>query len=264
MQFRDHPATSGKRDFYGFDPRQLKVDTGYNVRDLTTPENKAHIEYLKASIAENGVKVPLEVRLDGDDVYVVAGHCRHAAVMALIAEGVEIKSVPVIPEAKGTSAEDRVLGLIVSNSGKPLSALELAHVIKRLADFGWTDAQIAGRVGWKSTQQVRNHLELLGAPADVREMVRKGDVSATTAVKVVRREGKQAGAILKEAKAEAERTGKGKVTQAAVNMVNGTDALTPRQVARLVDVMRKIMALGEDEPKASRMAGVILSKLELV
>jgi len=62
MQFRDHPAVAGKRDSYPVDPRALKVDPTYNVRDMADPETIAHVRWLADSIKENGVKTPLEWR----------------------------------------------------------------------------------------------------------------------------------------------------------------------------------------------------------
>ena len=68
MQLRDHTAVQSKRDYFTVDPRELKIDATYNVRDLTSLETRAHIEDLKASIAVNGVRVALEVRLEGEDI----------------------------------------------------------------------------------------------------------------------------------------------------------------------------------------------------
>jgi ParB family chromosome partitioning protein len=182
MQFREHPAVQGKRDFYPVDPRKLRIDVDYNVREMDSKETREHIAALKASIIANGVKVPLEVRLAADDkIYIVAGHCRHAAVMEAIKDGHPIETVPCIPEGKGTSEIDRVVNLIVSNSGKPLAPLEVAAVVKRLDGFGWSTKQIAERLGWKSSASVKQHLDMLAMPEAVKDHVRKGDISATTA-----------------------------------------------------------------------------------
>lgn len=247
MQFRDHPATAGKRDFYSIDPRKLKVDPDYNVRDLTTPEAVAELDQLEASIIANGVRVPLEVRLDGDDLYIVAGHRRLAAVMAAIAKGHAIKTVPAIPELKGVNSEERTLNLIISNSGKPLAPLEIAQVVARLRQFGWAPEQ-----------------KLLGAEPDVREMVRQGDVSASTAVAVVRKNGRAAGEILRKAKAAAKpnKAGKKRVTGKSLHAAAGTKQLRPGQVQVLITVMHKI-AEHTDEKRSCRAATDAISKLGL-
>jgi ParB/RepB/Spo0J family partition protein len=181
MMLRDHPGVQGKRDAYPFDPRMLKVDPSYNVRDLSTPEAKDKLSELKESIRANGVKVPLEVRFDGTDVYVVSGHRRHMAVMELIAEGEPIETVLTIAEAKGTNDAERVLNLVTSNSGEPLKPLEVAEVVRRLVAFGWENTQIAKRMGWKSASSVNQYLDMLAMPEGVKEHVRNGNISATLA-----------------------------------------------------------------------------------
>lgn len=185
MQFRDHPGVQGKRDAYPFDPRLLKIEPSYNVRDLDAPDEREDLKELKESIRANGVRVPLEVRLVDDDVFIIAGHRRHKAVMELIGEGEPIKAVPVIPEPKNTSPEDRIINLVVSNSGKPLKPLEVAEVVRRLVAFGWEKQQIAARLG-KSASAISGYLDMIAMPEPVKEQVRENVISATEAAKVVK------------------------------------------------------------------------------
>lgn len=186
MELRNHPGVHGKRDYYPFDPRLLKVDPQFNVRDLSTPEAIEKLAELKESIRANGVKVPLEIRFTGEDVYIVSGHRRHRAVMDLIEEGEPIETVLVISEPKGTNEADRVLNLVTSNSGEPLKPLEVAEVVRRLVAFGWEHLRIARRMGWKSAASVNQYLDMLAMPEGVKEHVRKGEVSATLARKIVK------------------------------------------------------------------------------
>jgi ParB-like chromosome segregation protein Spo0J len=237
MQFRDHEAVKGKRDSYPVDPRALKVDPTYNVRDMKDPETIAHVRWLADSIKESGVRVPLEVRLEGEDIYVVAGHCRHAATMLAISEGAEIETVPTIPEPKGTNEVERVINLVISNSGKALSPLAIAEVVRRLMAFGWDAAKIAQRLGWKSAGAVDQYVTLLGAAPDVQAMVRSGEVAASTAAKVVKKEGAKAGATL----AAAAKSG-GKVTAKTIRQSKGEFDPTPKNVAVLVKFVRDIAA----------------------
>lgn len=230
MQFRDHPARQpGKRDFYFVDPQQLKIEPDYNVRDLSTPDAMDRLDELKRSIIANGVRVPLEVRLDGDDIFIVAGHRRHAATMLAISEGHDIKAIPVIPEPKGRNDAERTLDLVVSNSGEPLAPLEMAEVVRRLLAFGWPEAQIAQRLGWKSIGTVKHYVDMLEMPAEVQGMVKRNEVSATTAVKEVRKNGATAAVeTLREAKTIATEAGKTKVTDKSVKAV--TQQRKPRQM----------------------------------
>lgn len=254
MQFRDHPAVAGKRDSYPVDPRALKIDPAYNVRDMQDPETIAHVRWLADSIKENGVKVPLEVRLDGEDIFVVAGHCRHAGTMLAISEGAEIATVMVIPEPKGTNEVERTLNLVTSNSGKALTPLAIAEVVRRLLAFGWTNEAIAKRLGWKSVATVDNAVTLLGASPDVKEMVRSGAVSASTASKVVKKEGSKAGETLKAAAVN------GKVTAKTIRASKGEFDPTPKNVAVLVDFVRSC-AVGHSAVKHA--AGAVMEKIGL-
>jgi len=181
MRFQDHPAVQ-RRDMFQVDPRKLKVDPNFNVRGMDSRETRDHIAGLKASIIANGVKVPLEVRMgERDQIFIVSGHCRHVAVLEAIKEGAEIATVPCILEKQSTNEIDRTVNLIVANSGKPLAPLEVAAVVKRLDDYGWNPKQIAERLGWKSTNTVKQHLEMVALPEDAKKKVREGKVSATTA-----------------------------------------------------------------------------------
>jgi ParB-like chromosome segregation protein Spo0J len=254
MQFRDHPAVAGKRDSYPVDPRALKIDPAYNVRDMQDPETIAHVRWLADSIKENGVKVPLEVRLDGEDIFVVAGHCRHAGTMLAISEGAEVATIMVIPEPKGTNEVERTLNLVTSNSGKALTPLAIAEVVRRLLAFGWTNEAIAKRLGWKSVATVDNAVTLLGASPDVKEMVRSGAVSASTASKVVKKEGSKAGATLAAAAVN------GKVTAKTIRASKGEFDPTPKNVAVLVDFVRSC-ATGHSAVKHT--ARIVLDKLGL-
>jgi ParB-like chromosome segregation protein Spo0J len=143
MRLREHEGIKeGKLDMLRADPRHLVVQQNYNVRDLDTPEAQEKLRELSASIAEVGVKDPLLVRFDGEN--------------------------------------------IISNSGEPLTALEKAKVVGRLVAHGWSQQEIAKKCGWKSVASVVQYLEMLAMPEAVKEQVRQGDVSATTARQIVK------------------------------------------------------------------------------
>lgn len=182
MELKHHPGVISRSDSFVVDPRVLKVDPGYNVRDLKTPENREHIDGLKESIAANSVRTPLEVRLQGEDIFVVSGHCRLIAVMELIAEGHdEIKGVPCVRESKNTNDAERTLNLAISNSGKPLTTLEVAEVVRRLEGFGWTPEEIQKRMRWKSKATVTQHEEIAALPEGTKQLIKSGEISPTLA-----------------------------------------------------------------------------------
>jgi ParB family chromosome partitioning protein len=259
-QLRD--LAESKRDLLMIDPRKIQVEEGYNVRDLTTSAAHASLHQLAQAIADNGFSIehPITVRLKGEEIFVVAGHRRRAATMMAIEKfGAEIQSIPCIAEAKGTSDADRCADLVVSNSGEPLTALEIAAVVKRLIGFGWEKVQIAKRLGWETKQTVDNHLDLLAAPQDVQQMVRDNEVSPSVAMHVVRKHGDKAGETLANAKRQAASEGKSRVTTAHVKASTGEFQATVPHVKLMLATLQKIAADGDDD--AAEMARDTLEKI---
>jgi len=198
------------------DPVKILIKSGLNVRQLDDVENREHIDFLKASIRENGfLKAhPLTIFQEGDSVFVSDGHCRLTAVKELLDEGLEILTVPCIPEERGVGEVDRILRQTTSNSGKRLTMLEEAHNVERLNSFGMSLAEIARRFG-KSAGYVSQLLDFKAAPAEVIKMVKKGQVSATFAAETIRdhkKDGKGV-KILKDAVAKATSQGAKKATK---------------------------------------------------
>lgn len=213
MRLREHEAIKSKFDAFRIDPRLLKVTEGYNVRDFTTPQAQESLAILKESIREEGgVIVPLEVRMIGDECHIVSGHRRHRAVMELIAEGVEIDTVPATQEAKTVNDAERILRLVTHNAGEPLSMLEKAEVVRRLINMGWGREKIASRLGYKTPQSIANFELLLAAPEQVRDAVRHAEISPSTAVELVRHHGDGAADKLVDIREAAEKRGKARAS----------------------------------------------------
>lgn len=262
MQLRDHPAVAGKNDQFRVDPRLLKTDPGFNVRDLDAPSAREALDELKAQIRGVGVRTPLEIRLAGDDLIVVSGHRRLYVVMELIAEGVEILTVPAIAEPKFLSEPERVAGLVTMNSGLPLAPLEVAEVVRRLTGYGWDRAKIAARLGFKSAQTVANYEEMLVLPEPVRDAVREGTVSATNARAIVRESGPEAPARLAEAQSVARASGKSKVTARSLNPKAPTAMMRRRAedtISVLVTILSQIAADGDGERDRKNARDCLLS-----
>lgn len=243
-QLRDHDAIQGKRDFFMVDPRKLSVDPTYNVRDLTTPDAREGLDELKEMVRADGVQVPLVVRLIGDDLTIVQGHRRHTVVMELIAEGEDIKAIPAIAEAKGVNDADRTFDLLRSNSGQPLAPLEIAEVVKRLINYGWTEAQIAQRRGWRSTQTVTNYLSMLAMPEVVKDHVKNGHVSATLAREITKtKDGEEADQIIREQLEVRKANGKkAKVTRKAITRTREPPPEPPEQTSGDIKLLLDALA----------------------
>jgi len=200
----------GRKDLFMFDPRLLKEEPGWNARH-DTPELREHLNTIKGSIRALGVLEPLTCYVSGEDLIVTNGHCRLQAVTELIAEGAEIVSVPVRVEDKGTNEADRVLSMLSRNSGKALTTLETAEVIKRLLGYGWDEGKVAAKTGFSMTY-IGRLLVLLESPAPILAAVERGEVSASLAVQVQQECPEDAPAVLQEAGVIAQAAGAPKTT----------------------------------------------------
>jgi ParB-like chromosome segregation protein Spo0J len=250
MQLRDLAAS--KRDLLYIDPRKIQIEPGYNVRDLSTADALAKLLVMARSMKEIGFSSehPITVRLKGEEVFLVVGHRRLASCMMAINDlGAEIEAIPCLPEARGTSEEDRCADLVISNSGEPLTALEIGVVVKRLIGYGWDNAKIATRFGWASTQTVDGYLTLQSAPRAVQDMVRNDEVSPSTAISTIRKHGEQAEETLGSALREAVAKGKTRVTAANVKSVTGEFQPTAGNFRVLIAALEKIAA-GDNEDDA--------------
>lgn len=183
-----------RKDLPMIAPKDLTIVPGWNVR-----EDLGDLEELKQIIVNNGlpgvikIYVPQkkETLLTKDGTYeakpgdrlIVDGHRRMTCITQLQSEGYEIKAVPCVVEDKFTSEGERLLRQETENSGKHLAPLERGELYRRLVRFGWTAEEIAKRTG-KSLQTVNNYLGLTASSPEVLGMVKEGQVSATTVIRI--------------------------------------------------------------------------------
>ncbi len=176
--------SQGKSEVFKIDPKLLVIEDNWNTRD-DTPELLEHIDMLAQSIAEIGVKKPIEVKLLKGKLIVRDGHCRTRATMLAITKyNADIKTVPVISVDRYANDADLILNQVISNSGKPLTSMEEAKVYKKLLDMGWQQGDIAKKVG-KSNGRISQILGYLSMPQAVQAAVVSGAVSASLAQQVV-------------------------------------------------------------------------------
>jgi len=175
-------VAKGRSDVFRIDPRELKIKTGWNAREVDFNADDEDDLALARSIAENGVREPLTAIWEDGSIFVTNGHRRRAATLyAIDTLGAEVVSVPVQTEPRYSSEADHVLSQIVRNSGKPLSPFEKGKVFKRLLDLGWTETEVAAKVGL-SDARIRQLLGVQAAPEAVKAFVRSGEVSASLAM----------------------------------------------------------------------------------
>lgn len=166
-----------KKDILLVDPRMLKVEEGFNTR-----MDYGDIDELVASIIENGVKVPLRGYKDGENYILNDGHRRLKATMIAIERGFDIARVPFLTEHKKTM-EERIFDILITNDGKPLTALELGETYKKLMNFGHNYSDIARKVG-KTVKHISDMVLVAESGCEIKTMITNGKVSATLVAEI--------------------------------------------------------------------------------
>lgn len=235
---------AASRDLYYARREDIKVLDGFNVR-VKNAEHAAHIRSLADSMKANGFypHSPLAGYTNCENgqlvTYVTDGHCRLEARDLAVSEGADIPELPIVLAAQGTDVRDLTVALLTKNAGKPLTVFEQGVVVKRLSMFGMDASQIQARTGM-SEQKIQNLLVLMGAPTAVRDMVEKGEVAASVAVREVKTKGTGATASLEEMKAKAKEKGHAKVTNRVSDQHQET-RVARKAAPTLLELMREVM-----------------------
>lgn len=180
---------SGARDMFMMDPRIIMITGNENPRDYDLPENREHVDKLKVSIKILGVQQPLWVRFCPvlKCAILMDGECRLRASLELIAEGFDIKAVPVIQKDSGDEASRLIMSL-TANTGKPLSKWEDGSAFKKLHNFGHEIADISEKTGHPE-RYIKESMELADAPQEVKKMLSEGSVTPGLALQTLRKKG---------------------------------------------------------------------------
>jgi hypothetical protein len=250
---RDIAVKRGETVLY-FNPGQLVLDPQLNIRDMSTPDNDAHVEWLCGEILDKGFTSIMKVLVrENDSIVVTEGHCRLTAVRRCIERGQlqEDVMLPCLTEPKGTSLLDLYARQFSTNgTSKGLNADEAAANIKRIMTFGKSQAEVARIIG-KSAQYVGQMLGFQEAPQEVREMVAKGEVSTSAAMATLRKEGPSKGAAkLKAGVSKAKAAGRKKATQKDIaprKVVARSDTAVILDRKLVAKVIKALLAADEDD-----------------
>ncbi|EOI3556571.1 ParB/RepB/Spo0J family partition protein [Cronobacter dublinensis] len=187
---------------------EIYVEPGYNVREI----DQQHVEEFRDAFIAGEFVPPLAVEVTAQGVKVIDGHHRYYGAKLATEAGHEVPRLEC-KDFVGTEA-DRIAFMITSSQGKPLSPLERAAAYQRLVNQGWEIAEIAKKVK-RSVADVDHHIQLLSCGDDLIEMVRSGEVAATTAVALAREHGAKASSVAVEQMSKAKAAGKKKLTRSA-------------------------------------------------
>ena len=194
---------------WGVDPRLVEFEEGFN-RAI----DRDHVESIKAALRAGHELDDIKVRVEDGRIIAVDGHHRVTAAVEWLGEpGVKEPEGGFQLGAKQFRGNDakRVIHLITSSQGLALTPLERSKQYRKLVAWGWNHAAIAAAVG-RSLQNVSDALLLADANSDVHQAVQSGSIAATEAIKVVRKHGEKAGAVIDKAVVAAKAAGKSKAT----------------------------------------------------
>lgn len=223
-----------RTDIYQIDPRNIVVVEGFNAR------KNFDLDELKEQIRKVGVLNPITVipfkdKETGAEKYrLVDGERRYRAVMALLAEGEDIKRIKAMYLPKGTKEEDLLIQQLLKNTGKQFSEIEMAKLFNRFKEqWGYTQTEIADKF-CKKTSFVSRCMALLDLPAEIIEMMERGEISADTARQIVSRHKDDVDAQVEDAE-KAVNTAKAKGKKTATTK----DIPVNVQAANLIAKIRK-------------------------
>lgn len=164
---------------YLIDPKNIIIKDEWNAR-----KDYGNLEELSNSILESGLRNPIRIYMEDGKPHLTDGFRRLKAIMNLIEQGHEIKAVRCLYEDKGYNEEKRVLDMLLCNDGKRLEPIEEANVIQRLVNFGWTQFQVATKIG-KTQGYVCQRLKLLEAPVVVQTALAEGNITTSAVIDVL-------------------------------------------------------------------------------
>ena len=223
-----------RTDIYQIDPRNIVVVEGFNAR------KNFDLDELKEQIRKVGVLNPITVipfkdKETGAEKYrLVDGERRYRAVMALLAEGEDIKRIKAMYLPKGTKEEDLLIQQLLKNTGKQFSEIEMAKLFNRFKEqWGYTQTEIADKF-CKKASFVSRCMALLDLPAEIIEMMERGEISADTARQIANRNKDDVDAQVEDAE-KAVNTAKAKGKKTATTK----DIPVNVQAANLIAKIRK-------------------------
>lgn len=185
---------------------ELYVEPGFNVRDI----DQAHVEEFRDAFIDGEYLPPLAVQVTEQGIKIIDGHHRYYGAKLATEAGHEVLRLEC-KDFVGSEA-DRIAFMVTSSQGKALLPLERAAAYQRLSNQGWEVSEIAKKVK-RSVADVEHHLALLEVGDGLIEMVRSGEVAASTAVALSREHGPQASNVAAGQMEKAKAAGKKKLTR---------------------------------------------------
>lgn len=218
----DTDITTRKTYLLGVD--ELYVETNYNIRDI----DQTHVEEFRDAFIAGEHVPPLAVKVTEKGIKIIDGHHRYYG--AKLAQDAGYTLRLECKDFVGSEA-DSVAFMVTSSQGRALLPLERAAAYQRLVNQGLEPAEIAAKVK-RSITDVEQHLQLLTVGEPLIEMVKSGEVAATTAVALQREHGVKASSVAQQQMEKAKAAGKKKLTK--TDAMPQFSAAQARKMAELI------------------------------
>lgn len=218
----DTDITTRKTYLLGVD--ELYVETNYNIRDI----DQTHVEEFRDAFIAGEHVPPLAVKVTEKGIKIIDGHHRYYGAKLAQEAGYTLRLE--CKDFVGSEA-DSVAFMVTSSQGRALLPLERAAAYQRLVNQGLEPAEIAAKVK-RSITDVEQHLQLLTVGEPLIEMVKSGEVAATTAVALQREHGVKASSIAQQQMEKAKAAGKKKLTK--TDAMPQFSAAQARKMAELI------------------------------
>jgi len=251
----DTDITTRKTYLLGVD--ELYVETNYNIRDI----DQTHVEEFRDAFIAGEHVPPLAVKVTEKGIKIIDGHHRYYGAKLAQEAGYTLRLE--CKDFVGSEA-DSVAFMVTSSQGRALLPLERAAAYQRLVNQGLEPAEIAAKVK-RSITDVEQHLQLLTVGEPLIEMVKSGEVAATTAVALQREHGVKASSVAQEQMQKAKAAGKKKLTK--TDAMPQLSAAQARKLAELIakhsqteqsDEGARIMLTFETDLQAAELMDIIL------
>jgi len=238
LKDKDNGNRSG--EIYYINPNLIDFLEGFNPREEI---DYNHAASLSAQIKQQGQIEPgiLLPRKDGR-FYVVEGHHRKVAIDMAIEGGCPIQGFKCVLLPANTTEVELVLITLMANIKKQLAPIEAARQFGILKKYGWTDKSISDTFGL-SYQFVNGAMILNEQAPVIKDAVKDGRLSTTTAIALARTEKDPLKRVEKFREAETKAAG-GKIK--AKDLLTETfDAKREKKALSLISAIKAEIALTE-------------------
>jgi hypothetical protein len=181
-EVRSHKG--GSKHIHMVNPYDLHFEPGHNPRDFTTPFFRGRVASFAYSIAERGVRQPLDVYIKDGQMFVNGGDTRWRGTLhAINFLNVPIERIPVII-SQGENDAERKINQWIGNDQIRFEPIAEAELFRGYLDLGGDMAVFAKRIG-KPKSYLEHRILLLEMPEWLKAKVADGSVAHETAYKQI-------------------------------------------------------------------------------